>query len=143
MSPKLIGVFISGAVAMGAVTVAWAQVPTEIGAREYFYNCAVCHGTSGKGDGPVAAELKKKVPDLTQIQKNNMGVFPFDRVYEVIDGRQAVAAHGPRDMPVWGNSFSSQAIERLGGFASSKDLESFSRGQIIALIGYVYTLQAK
>jgi mono/diheme cytochrome c family protein len=144
MSRQLwIGTAVLGAALIVAPTLSYSQVPTEIGAREYFYNCAACHGTSGKGDGPLAGQLKTRVSDLTQIAKNNMGVFPFDRVYQVIDGRQPVAAHGPRDMPIWGDSFSSEAAGRMFGFATPKDLESFTRGQIIALIGYVYTLQAK
>ena len=36
--------------------------------REY---CASCHGMDAKGDGPVAASLKKKPADLTMLSKNN------------------------------------------------------------------------
>jgi mono/diheme cytochrome c family protein len=35
------------------------------GAELYTINCAVCHGASGKGDGPIAAKLKNKPFDLT------------------------------------------------------------------------------
>jgi hypothetical protein len=85
--------------------------------------------------------LKIPVSDLTKIQKNNMGVLPFDRLYRVIDGREAVAAHGPRNMPVWGNEI---AVDLATGFrVNPKDRESYVRGLIIALIGYIYTLQAK
>ena len=73
-----------------------------------------------------------------------MGLFPFDRLYEVIDGRKAVEAHGPPDMPVWGNQYIGQAVGSTGGFGiTPKARESFVRGRIIALIGYIYTLQAK
>ena len=34
-----------------------AQV-NDIGKREYTNSCAVCHGASGKGDGPLASQLK-------------------------------------------------------------------------------------
>ncbi|HVO91227.1 MAG TPA: cytochrome c [Terriglobales bacterium] len=121
----------------------YAQQPTDIGKQEYVISCAVCHGDKGKGDGPLVEWLKKPPADLTKIQKNNVGVFPFDRIYEVIDGREAVAAHGPRDMPVWGDTYSTQAAGLMGVFVTTKDLESFTRGRIIALIGYIYTLQAK
>jgi hypothetical protein len=77
------------------------------------------------------------------MQKNNSSVFPLDRVYEVIDGRQAVAAHGPGDMPVWGDVYSARGAAFSFGYANPKGLESFTRGRIIALIGYIYTLQAK
>jgi mono/diheme cytochrome c family protein len=116
---------------------------TDIGKNEYVLNCAVCHGDKGKGDGPLVALLKKPAADLTKIQKNNSGVFPFDRVYEIIDGREAVAAHGPREMPIWGDKYNNEAAGRMGIWVTTKDLESFVRGRILALVGYIYTLQAK
>jgi mono/diheme cytochrome c family protein len=109
----------------------------DIGEQEYFDSCAVCHGEDGKGNGPVAGLLKQEVLDLTTLAKNNAGVFPFARVYDVIDGRQAVAVHGPRDMPVWGNKYRSEA------FGSREELSSHARGRIISIIGYIYTLQVK
>ena len=111
----------------------------DVGKAEYLTSCAVCHGTGGKGDGPFAAQLKKAVADLSVIQKNNGGIFPFDRIYDVIDGREAVASHGPRDMPVWGGIYGMRAREQSGGTAT----ESLTRGQILALVGYIYSLQAK
>jgi hypothetical protein len=36
--------------------------------------------------------------DLTVLTKKNNGVFPFDSVYEIIDGRKTVIAHGTRDI---------------------------------------------
>jgi len=59
----------------------------DAGRREYLNSCAVCHGDSGRGDGPIVASLKIAPADLTKIQKNNSGVFPFGRVYEVVDPR--------------------------------------------------------
>ena len=47
-------------------------------------------------------ELKSRVADLTVLAETSNGVFPFDRVYQIIDGRQEVKVHGPRDMPVSG-----------------------------------------
>ena len=116
---------------------------TDIGKKAYHDNCAICHGDSGKGDGPFAAIIKPKVPDLTVLQKNSYGVFPFARVYDVIDGRQEVAAHGPRDMPVWGQSFRMEAEEVTAGYAGSAEISSYARGKIIALIGYISSLQVK
>jgi mono/diheme cytochrome c family protein len=115
----------------------------DIGKQEYIDSCASCHGEDGKGHGPVAGFLKQKVPDLTVLAKNSGGVFPFARVYDVIDGRQAVAAHGPRDMQVWGQEYREEGEKHGGGYATPQELTSFARGKIIALIGYIASLQGK
>jgi mono/diheme cytochrome c family protein len=48
--------------------------------RQNFYEyCASCHGPMGRGDGPVAGELKTRPTDLTQLAKNNNGQFPYVR----------------------------------------------------------------
>ncbi|MGC1767992.1 MAG: cytochrome c, partial [Candidatus Acidiferrales bacterium] len=72
------------------------------GADLYRAYCASCHGKDGKGDGPVAAELKATVPDLTMIAKNHGGKFPTARVQRIIEGQGMIASHGSREMPVWG-----------------------------------------
>jgi mono/diheme cytochrome c family protein len=70
--------------------------------REY---CAVCHGTTGHGDGPVASKLKTKVPDLTILAKNNKGQFPSAIVRKTIEGTESATSHGTREMPIWGPIF--------------------------------------
>jgi mono/diheme cytochrome c family protein len=67
--------------------------------------CASCHGLNGKGGGPAAAALNVKVPDLTVLAMNNGGEFPTRRVREMIMGDAVVAAHGSREMPIWGPIF--------------------------------------
>jgi mono/diheme cytochrome c family protein len=120
---------------------AFGQAKSDFGKREYDSSCAVCHGLNGKGDGPYKPFQTKSPSDLTQIAKANKGVFPYQRVYEIIDGRQAVAAHGPRDMPIWGARYSAQA----GGYYIDVpyDPDVFIRTRITALVDYVYRLQAK
>ncbi len=113
----------------------------DIGKREYVLSCAICHGESGKGNGSLVEFLKKSPTDLTKIQKNNGGVFPFERLYTVIDGREVVGAHG-REMPAWGGIYRTDATE-IASFITPQDAESFVRGRIIALIGYIYALQEK
>jgi len=77
--------------------------------KEY---CAVCHGAGGKGDGPAADALKKRPADLTQLTRKNGGNFPELHVMNYIKGDDVVAAHGSRDMPVWGSIFSQMSSNR-------------------------------
>ena len=67
--------------------------------------CASCHGLDAKGAGPVAPSLKTKVPDLTLLERNNRAQFPAARIRQVIIGNEVVAAHGSREMPIWGPIF--------------------------------------
>jgi mono/diheme cytochrome c family protein len=69
--------------------------------------CATCHGVTGKGNGPAAVALKKAPADLTAISARNGGTFPENKVNRYITGMDEVAAHGSRDMPVWGTLFKS------------------------------------
>jgi putative copper resistance protein D len=45
--------------------VATDQTSLERGAELFIINCVLCHGTNGKGDGPVASHIKNKPFDLT------------------------------------------------------------------------------
>ena len=119
-----------------------AQVE-DIGMREYLNHCAVCHGKFGKGDGPLVPWLTQTIPDLTSIQKRNNGVFPFERIYGVVDGREEIGSHGPRDMPVWGKSLSVQVQAYFPQSLAPEQLDSFVRARILALVGYIYSLQDK
>lgn len=78
--------------------------PTPAGDGKTMFHeyCAACHGTGGKGDGPAASALKKRPADLTQLARKNNGTFPEMHVMNFITGADVVAAHGSRDMPVWG-----------------------------------------
>ncbi len=116
--------------------------PVDVGKYEYDGSCAVCHGPAGKGNGPMASQLVKPVPDITQLAKHNHGVFPFSRVYQVIDGREEVRAHGPRDMPVWGRIYTNQSSIYFENYPPM-DPEAAVRSRIMALTEYIYRLQAK
>lgn len=73
--------------------------------------CAPCHGLNAKGDGPAAPALRTKVPDLTLLARNNHGQFPAERVRQSIMGDKLVAAHGSREMPIWGPIFHQVAAD--------------------------------
>ena len=76
------------------------------GAETFRTYCATCHGTSARGDGPLASSMRRKPANLTEIAKRNNGVFPSETIFKVIDGRQPVRGHGGPDMPAWGDAFS-------------------------------------
>lgn len=131
-----------GALLIGSSCIALAADNLDIGKNEYDVACAVCHGRTGKGDGPLKLQMISQMPDLTALARNNNGVFPFDRVYQIIDGRREVLAHGPRDMPVWGRNFNMQSSIYFENYPRH-DIESNARSRMLALTEYLYRLQAK
>lgn len=86
---------------------ATAQDPVE-GALLYADFCAVCHGVSLRGDGPMAAALTIPPADLTQLTED--GVFPIFDVVRVIDGRDPLLSHGGA-MPIFGRWFQGDGPE--------------------------------
>ena len=136
---KLIGASAMIVAATG-VTTAVAADKVDLGKREYDSNCIACHGKDLKG-GAYVDFLKVTPPDLTLLSKKNGGGFPLERVYAVIDGRQEVKAHGPRDMPIWGRDYQIKAGEHYVDM--NYDPEAFVRGRIFALIDYLNRMQAK
>lgn len=74
----------------------------EEGREIYLQHCAPCHGRSGDGYGPVAPCLSKPPTDLRLLWKRYGNPLPEDQIARFIDGRADVKAHGPREMPVWG-----------------------------------------
>jgi hypothetical protein len=140
------GVVVAGWI-LGFNMQALAQQP-DIGKAEYQTSCAACHGVDGKGTGPLAEELKTKPADLTVLARKNNGVFPIERIYETIDGRNMIKPHGIRDMPIWGFRYTPTPVP---GYSPSApyfidplyDRESVVRGRILAVIDYLYRLQAR
>ena len=95
---------VSLAAALLLAPVARAQ-DDDLGARLFFNHCAACHGENGEGGGPVAATMRVTMPNLRTLAMRNGGVFPADAVAAYIDGRELTAAHGDRQMPIWGDVF--------------------------------------
>jgi mono/diheme cytochrome c family protein len=111
-SVAVMGAGVAVAVAVLGATAAHAQSPAtgaEGGSSLFRTYCAACHGTSARGDGPLADSMRRRPADLTTIAKREGGAFPADKVFRIIDGRQKVAGHGGPDMPVWGDVFNRTA----------------------------------
>jgi mono/diheme cytochrome c family protein len=95
------------------------------GAKIFSNYCASCHGVKGNGDGPVASALKVKVPDLTTLARRNGGTFPAVRVRGIIAGDQRYAAHGSREMPVWGPIFHQIEYDRDLGYVRLQNMTEY------------------
>jgi len=124
----------------GAAQRAEARRTVDPGRREFESNCAVCHGKSGQGDGSVVELLKRSPPDLTQLSRKNGGVFPIDRVYQTIEGG-TVAAHGSREMPIWGRDYRIQGAEYF--MDVPYDPEVYVRTRLLWLVEYLSRLQVR
>ncbi len=95
MNRKLAG---TGATISAIALLLTACDPVDtVNSREiYLANCAACHGSEGKGDGPLAAGLDPRPADLTQIARRNGGEFDFQSVMSIIDGYNAPERNMPR-----------------------------------------------
>lgn len=127
-----------------------------IGSDEYAYSCLSCHGADGRGDGPMAEFLTVKPSDLTTIAKDNGGVFPVLEMFQIIDGRSVVGAHGLRgsgtivgaqaarepgasEMPVWGARFKAELDGKYGPYGG----EQAVRARILELVFYLEAIQQR
>ena len=142
------GVMIAG-LAAGFAGAAQAEDP-DFGQVEFQSSCASCHGTDGKGKGPVSEQLKVPPSDLTLLAKNNNGVFPANAIYETIDGSKAISAHGTREMPIWGERFNpivqlphyvDPSYWKMAGPEQSPEV--VVRKRILAVIDYLSRVQQK
>jgi mono/diheme cytochrome c family protein len=141
MKRSTLAALLVGAAAIGMASVPLAAEKLDVGKREYDASCANCHGLDGKGGGSFAQMLQVSMPDLTTLAKRNGGVFPISRVYNVIDGREEIKAHGTREMPIWGRHFSFRAAPQYDDW--EYEPEAFVRARILAVVDYLYRMQAK
>ena len=130
---------VMGAFALTTTGFVLSAGDVETGKKEYDTKCAICHGPSGKGDGPYVPQLKVGSSDITMLSKKNDGEFPTAQVFAVLDGRSEVQAHGPRDMPIWGEVYLSEGPPGK----TAKEREPFVNERLHALIAYLETLQVK
>lgn len=101
----------------------------------YLTYCVSCHGADGNG-GPIAPYLSPAPRDLREITLRAGGSFPRSMVEGWIDGREAVAAHGPREMPVWGYSFRED-------MELDENTETNVHERVSLLVEYLESVQAR
>lgn len=102
------------------------------GGELYKAYCASCHGLDAKGGGPAASALKVHPANLTEIQKRSGGTFPSARIQEMVSGEKMAAAHGSREMPIWGPIFSQIAWD-----------QDLGKIRILNLTKYIESIQVK
>ena len=107
--------------------------------REFLNSCASCHGADAKGAGFLTRVFRGVDPgDLTLLAQNNGGAFPLERVFDVIDGRAEVAAHGERKMPVWGDRYTTETMSQWG---PDEQNELRVQNRVYALVYYLQSIQ--
>jgi len=74
------------------------------GAALYQQNCAACHGNDLKGNRSAPPPFGN-VPDLTTLAQRHSGTFPDSYVIKVLHSGMKMPAHGPAEMPIWGEDF--------------------------------------
>lgn len=123
----LLGLFL-----LAAASISSADEVSE-GRNLYLRNCAACHGVKADGNGPAAPALTTKAPDLRFLSARYGNPLPQDQIARFIDGRADVIAHGPRDMPVWG--------EKVWEYPEGKGNQHQVTPRVAALIAYLQSIQ--
>jgi mono/diheme cytochrome c family protein len=107
MMPTLVCAGLAGLLALAAPAATPQKLDKQLAAKghtTFLRYCVSCHGPEAKGDGPLAKDLRVRVPDLTVLSEN--AVFPYDRVVLAVTKGSTVRGHGTDDMPAWGPAFS-------------------------------------
>jgi mono/diheme cytochrome c family protein len=74
---------------------------STIGAAVYRAQCTACHGEEGKGDGPAAAGLTPRPPDLTRLE--HLRTMSDEELLQVL-------SVGKGSMPGFGNILTEQEL---------------------------------
>jgi mono/diheme cytochrome c family protein len=129
----LSALLVAGAMLVPAVAGAQEHTQTITGREVFKQYCVACHGTSARGDGPLATSMLHRPANLTEIAKRNGGQFPVELVFQTIDGRRKVRGHGGPDMPEWAEAFS-----------KSRDAGDSARVEAIiqSLVDYLGSIQS-
>ena len=117
-----------------------AAAQSVIGEQEFQSHCAACHGSDGKGNGPIIDFLRAPPADLTAISARNDGIFPFQAVYDTIADVNQTRGHGNSDMPIWGDRYNQEIIAQQGEFATDGPAVSEAQARILSLVFFLATV---
>lgn len=118
-----------------------ADEALDQGKADFARLCAPCHGVSGTGDGPQAAHLARKPPDLTLVTRK-YGQFPEEKVFETIAGLDMPEGHGTRDMPIWGDVFVTEGVGKSTNLKDAMKASDDASRRIAGLVKYIASIQA-
>jgi mono/diheme cytochrome c family protein len=112
------------------------QLRISAGRADYEAYCMACHGIEADGNGPIAPYMTPRPSDLRRIAARHGGVFPEAKMVAWIDGRDPIASHGTREMPVWGKAFRDETeLNQLS--------ETRVKGRIVLLVDYLESIQVR
>lgn len=113
--------FLNAVVMLGLITVCVTNVsanppPAYEGRRLYVSYCQLCHGTDGKGDGPLAKVMQISPADLTTTVRSRSDTILMKIITG--EGRQTITGRDRHNllsesMPEWKDVFSETQVKAL------------------------------
>jgi hypothetical protein len=103
------------------------------GGEMYAAYCVGCHGEDGLGYGRYSSDCTVPPSDLTQLARRNHGIYPAEKVRQVLRQGTGQAPAGRGYMPIW-----EPLLKVLNG-----DAPGVTEVRIRSLAEYVRTLQDK
>jgi mono/diheme cytochrome c family protein len=104
------------------------------GYSTYRQYCGACHGVFADGKGPVAPLLTPPPFDLSRLGERYGMPLPRAEIARFVSGERPVRAHGPTDMPIWGDRL-------LEGVPESAGKTFGKRGRILLILDYLESVQ--
>ncbi|HEY1484081.1 MAG TPA: cytochrome c [Candidatus Acidoferrum sp.] len=95
--------------------------------------CVGCHGADGLGYGRYSGDCTVPPSDLTQLARKNHGIYPAEKVRQILREGTGQAPAGRGYMPIW-----EPLLKVLNG-----DAPGVTEVRIRSLVEYVRTLQDK
>jgi mono/diheme cytochrome c family protein len=111
--------------------------------QDFLVLCAECHGEDARGNGPMAKNLTKTPPDLTQISKRAGGTFDEQAVFDWIIGLNMPASHGSREMPIWGDWLMDETLEDSTTLETANAAAKEVEARVMALVKFLESVQNK
>jgi mono/diheme cytochrome c family protein len=121
--------------ALQACTMALSVSPAA-GRSIYDDKCAVCHGSDGKGNGPLASDLETLPPDLTKIAARRDGVWPMLEVMSIVDGYSQRYLPGT-EMPIYDEFLEGDLVT----FDTGNGMQHQTPAGLLAIAKYLETIQ--